>query len=925
MTVTATDGTTRNTYTVTVRRPPPPPVTFELPELCTMLDVEAQWSTMILWDDIYGEDGCESTLRLHFAIGGKVKSCIVCTYGTPRRRAAGYHLLHVERRSEVQIKIDILPVHTDSVVVIRSADGSIIVADFSQQSYNDDQVRPSDSRTRAESTSTPWDPGCIWTGWCRSPDAVITETLDRGVYIIEHIIRRMHGRRYHIGVWGDHVIAAPGFKLETLTIGDIDMSGFDPETTSYTRSVAADVSTVTVTATATQADAFFIITPQDADPDTTGHQVALEADRETEITVIASPPELPGAGRLYQITITGGSGTATGGSGTTTNGSGTATNDADTDVDPRLSALSVSPGTLTPAFAAATFDYTVDMAQSVEHLTVAATAATGTTVTITAPDAGPGTAGHQVALNAGEVGGNAAQTAFLVVVTAGSKIESYTVTAIRAAPLSEDATLSSLGLSAGTLDPVFSAGRAGYTAEVATTDARITVTAAPVHASATVAITPADADANTAGHQVDLAVGANTVTVTVTAADGATTKAYEVVVTRVAAASADATLSALSLSEGALSPAFATGATVYSIEVEPVSEYVTVTATAAVVGARVVVSSPDADPDTAGHQVDIAAPVSTADADGFTTTAFFVTVTATDGTTRNTYTVTVRRPPPPPVTFELPEHCTMLDVEAQWSTMILWDDIYGEDGCESTLRLHFGIGGHVKSCIVCTYGTHRRRAAGYHLLHVERRSEVQIKIDILPVHTDSVVVIRSADGSIIVADFSQQSYNDDQVRPSDSRTRAESTSTPWDPGCIWTGWCRSPDAVITETLDRGVYIIEHIIRRMHGRRYHIGVWGDHVIAAPGFKLETLTIGDIDMSGFDPETTSYSRSVAADVSTVTVTAAATQTDAFFIITPQDADPDTEGHQVNLDADRETEITVIASPPELPGADAYTRSP
>ena len=598
-------------------------------------------------------------------------------------------------------------------------------------------------------------------------------------------------------------------------------------------------------------------------------------------------------------------------------GSGAATR-SNGNSEPRLSALTVSPGTLTPAFAAATFDYTVDVAQSVEHLTVAATAVAGARVVITAPDADPGTAGHQVALNAGEVGGNAAQTAFLVVVTTDTKIESYTVTAIRAAPLSDDATLGSLGLSAGTLDPVFSAGQAGYTAEVAATDARITVTAVPVHASATAVITPADADANTDGHQVDLSEGANTVTVTVTAADGATTKAYEVVVTRVAAASADATLSALSLSEGTLSPAFATGATVYSIEVEPVSEYVTVTATAAVVGARVVVSSPDADPDTAGHQVDIAAPVSTADADGFTTTAFFVTVTATDGTTRNTYTVTVRRPPPPPVTFELPELCTMLDVEAQWSTMILWDDIYGEDGCESTLRLHFGIGGHVKSCIVCTYGTHRRRAAGYHLLHVERRSEVQIKIDILPVHTDSVVVIRSADGSIIVADFSQQSYNDDQVRPSDSRTRAQSTSTPWDPGCIWTGWCRSPDAVITETLDRGVYIIEHIIRRMHGRRYHIGVWGDHVIAAPGFKLETLTIGDIDMSGFDPETTSYSRSVAADVSTVTVTATATQADAFFIITPQDADPDTTGHQVNLDADRETEITVIASPPELPGA-------
>ena len=272
----------------------------------------------------------------------------------------------------------------------------------------------------------------------------IVLTLDRGVYILEQIERRQIHLypRYRLGVWGDHVIAAPGYKLEALTIGGIDMSGFDPETLGYSRRVAADVSTVTVTATATQTDAFVIITPQDADPDTAGHQVNLEADGETEITVIASPPELPGGAYQYQVTLTGGSGTAT-------DDDADDADDGDADVDPRLSALSVSSGTLTPTFAAATFDYTVDVAQSVEHLTVAATAATGARVVIAAPDADTGTAGHQVALNAGEVGGNAAQTAFLVVVTAGSSIESYTVTATRAAPLSEDATLSSLGLSAG--------------------------------------------------------------------------------------------------------------------------------------------------------------------------------------------------------------------------------------------------------------------------------------------------------------------------------------------------------------------------------------------------------------------------------------------------------------------------------------------
>ena len=114
-------------------------------------------------------------------------------------------------------------------------------------------------------------------------------------------------------------------------------------------------------------------------------------------------------------------------------GSGAATR-AVANSAPRLSALSVSSGTLTPTFAAATLDYTVDVAHTVEQLTVAATAATGTSVVISAPDAASGAAGHQIALNAAQPGGNAAQTAFLVIVTNDTNIESYTVTVTRAAP-----------------------------------------------------------------------------------------------------------------------------------------------------------------------------------------------------------------------------------------------------------------------------------------------------------------------------------------------------------------------------------------------------------------------------------------------------------------------------------------------------------
>ena len=107
-------------------------------------------------------------------------------------------------------------------------------------------------------------------------------------------------------------------------------------------------------------------------------------------------------------------------------------------------------------------------------------------------------------------------------------------------PASPDATLSALTLSDGTLTPAFAAGMTDYTATVGPRVAQITVTATPA-AGATIAYTDADdvalpdADATTAGLQVALDEGANTITVTVTAEDGTTTQTYTVIVTREAA------------------------------------------------------------------------------------------------------------------------------------------------------------------------------------------------------------------------------------------------------------------------------------------------------------------------------------------------------------------------------------------------------
>ena len=114
----------------------------------------------------------------------------------------------------------------------------------------------------------------------------------------------------------------------------------------------------------------------------------------------------------------------------------------------------------------------------------------------------------------------------------GSTVGSATVTiAAGDAPMSDDATLSALTLSdtdIGTFDPA----TGDYTAEVGHEVAATTVTATPTDADASVTI--ADGDGTTSGTRRDVALGygANTISATVTAADGEMTAIYTVTVTR---------------------------------------------------------------------------------------------------------------------------------------------------------------------------------------------------------------------------------------------------------------------------------------------------------------------------------------------------------------------------------------------------------
>ena len=208
----------------------------------------------------------------------------------------------------------------------------------------------------------------------------------------------------------------------------------------------------------------------------------------------------------------------------------------------------------------------------------------------------------------------------------GETSQTYTVTVTRAG--SADATLSVLSLSGVTLSPAFAAGTTAYTASVSNSVTETTVTAAAAAKAAYEVKLNGVVDQ---GVVVGLVVGSgNVIAVVVTAQDGQTTQTYTVTVTR--AGSSDATLSALSLSGVTLTPAFASGTTAYTAsEGNSVTETTVVTAMASA---------------GAVYEVQLNGVV---DEDGIvglvvgSGNVIAVVVTAQDGQTTQTYTVTVTR------------------------------------------------------------------------------------------------------------------------------------------------------------------------------------------------------------------------------------------------------------------------------------------
>ena len=216
-----------------------------------------------------------------------------------------------------------------------------------------------------------------------------------------------------------------------------------------------------------------------------------------------------------------------------------------------LNTLEVSKGTLTPEFASNVLDYTVNVERDIAAITFTATAASNMEIS-----------GHT-----GEQALDFGTNNFAITVRpqgVDNVSETYNITVNRAK--NNDATLSELSVTEGTLTPAFSPEVLEYTVDVANDVTTISVTATVNDTNASVT--------GTGEHALE--AGDNTLEITVTAQDG-TVQTYTIVVNR--AKSSDATLSALSVTQGTLTPAFSPEVLEYTVDVENNITIIGVTAT----------------------------------------------------------------------------------------------------------------------------------------------------------------------------------------------------------------------------------------------------------------------------------------------------------------------------------------------------------
>ncbi|OXM84982.1 cadherin-like beta sandwich domain-containing protein, partial [Paenibacillus rigui] len=389
-------------------------------------------------------------------------------------------------------------------------------------------------------------------------------------------------------------------KSNNAGIGTLSLSGIVMSPTvsasvyDYTATVANSIDSTMITATA--AHPFAAVTALKLNGNPVTNSIGLSVGSNV-ITVEVTAED--GTVQPYQVTVT-----RLGSSVTS------------------LGNMSISEGSISPAFENTTYAYTADVPFSTTSITVGASVYDAhASFQLTTPK------GQQPTFSL-DVGNNL--VIFKVTAEDGQSTATYTLQIRRAG--SSNADLNHLVLSDGSLEPNFTAGTTAYNGSVSNSTAAITVTGIASDSNASMMINGASVPSGQQSQPLALQVGDNEVTIRVTAQDGSTVKTYTVRIHRAASSNAD--LQELTLSEGTLNPLFTAAGTAYNASVADKTASVTVTGTVYDANALLTVNG---SPVASGQP---SQPIALTVGDNMIT----IQVKAQDGTTVKTYSVNINRP-----------------------------------------------------------------------------------------------------------------------------------------------------------------------------------------------------------------------------------------------------------------------------------------
>jgi alpha-tubulin suppressor-like RCC1 family protein len=192
-----------------------------------------------------------------------------------------------------------------------------------------------------------------------------------------------------------------------------------------------------------------------------------------------------------------------------------------------------------------------------------------------------------------------------------------------------NADLSSLTASGGSLSPVFASDTLNYTLSVPYLTTSINIAGRPADLNASMQINGVSKPPGAINWTINLLEGSNTLSVLVTAQDGTTLKSYTLIVNRTSGPS----LSSFGLDSGTLSPAFNSNTTSYTVNVSSDTSSIAVTPTVTDATTSVNVNGTTVASGSASN------PVNLVYGDNTMTTK----VTSQDGSTTKTYTMLVTR------------------------------------------------------------------------------------------------------------------------------------------------------------------------------------------------------------------------------------------------------------------------------------------